>query len=185
MQKLLFPSLLIGSLAIALFFFLLAAPEENSNYKLLEIKSGRGFREIAFDLYEKGLIRSPRVFLIYGLFSGSAHQLKPGNYFLSAGSSTPAIASVLARGPVIEAVITFPEGVTLKDIDKILSDRKILPAGALVKFSAAKNLEGFLFPDTYRFFLNNTAEAAVGKFLNNFEKKAKPLFRNEKGEMRD
>jgi len=38
-----------------------------------------------------------------------------------------------------------------------------------------KTLEGYLFPDTYKFDVDANAEDVVGKMLNNFEKKIEPL----------
>ncbi|OGY63810.1 MAG: hypothetical protein A3B92_03420 [Candidatus Harrisonbacteria bacterium RIFCSPHIGHO2_02_FULL_42_16] len=197
MQKLIITVWSLGSLGIALFLFFLGSISSRSDYRSVEILPGAGFKEIAELLENQKIIRSQNTFLIYGILSGSAHLLKPGNYLLSAGSSTPAVILALIRGPKIDREITFPEGVTLKDMDAMLAREGILPAGALSKFSVknlakgyefllnAKNSEGFLFPDTYRFFLNSNTEQVVKKFLDNFEKKAKPLFRDEKGEMRD
>ena len=183
MQKILFIFWTSLSLAVALFLFLLSPAASGPSYKSVEITHGMGFQEIARSLADQGLVRSRRAFLLYGILSGSAHQLKPGNYYLSAGSSTPEILLALTTGPAIDKEITFPEGVTLKDIDALLVAAKILPAGSILKFPvksvaagyeflSAGGLEGYLFPDTYRFFLNSNTEQVIRKFLDNFEKKA-------------
>lgn len=189
MEKLLVFSWSVAGLAIALFLFLLSPVAGRPFYKPVEINSGTGFKEIAKSLADNGIIRSRKIFLVYGLISGSAHRLKPGNYFLSAGSSTPAIILTLIKGPAIDKEITLPEGMTLKDIDTALVQNRILPEGALANFKfktlvpeykfldGAKNLEGFLFPDTYRFFINSSTEEVIKKFLDNFEKKAFLLLR--------
>lgn len=191
-QKLFVASSYLISLGIALFLFLLGSASSKPFYQSVEIASGNGFSDIARMLSDKKIIRSQNTFLLYGIISGSAHQLKPGNYFLSSGSTTPEILRVIVKGPAVDKEITFPEGVTLKDIDAMLAAAKILPAGALVNFNKSyevslrkirnyeflrgiSSLEGFLFPDTYRFFPNSKAEAVVKKFLDNFEKKAQPL----------
>src|SRR3989344_572927 len=176
MNKFFFISWVFASFVIALFLFLLGSVSNKSIYQPAEILPGTGFREIASQLKVAGIIRSGKTFLIYGFLSGAAHQLKPGNYSLSAGSSTPAIILELIRGPKIDKEITFPEGVTVKDMDAMLAAAKILPAGALVNFNKSyevslrkiggnykflkgqNSLEGFLFPDTYRFFLNSNTE---------------------------
>jgi len=187
MQKLAFAFWSGLSIIIALFLFLLTPASSSSQYKSLEIKGGDGFREVAAILEENNFIRSREAFLVYGVFSGSAHQLKPGNYLLSPGSSTPAILRSIVRGPVVDVAVTLPEGVTVKDIDAILAKNGILPAGALVSFEVAgladgyeflnpnSDLEGFLFPDTYRFFLGSNTEVVARKFLDAFEQKAWPI----------
>lgn len=188
-SKLIFFGWISFSVVLALFLFLLGAASDKPAPVAVEILPGTGFKEIGTTLLKSGAIRSKSAFMIYGIFSGSAHKFKPGHYFLNAASSTPAIVGVLTRGPILEKSITLPEGVTLKDIDALLSKEGIFPAGALLKFSFkniakdyeflknTKSLEGFLFPDTYKFFLNSASEQVVRKFLDNFEKKALPLLR--------
>lgn len=150
----------------------------------LEISNGFGFSDVADILDKRNIIRSRNAFLIYGVLSGSAHRLKPGNYFLSLASSTSAIMRLLTQGSTTDVKITIPEGVTLKDIDVMLSNAGILTSGALLNFPIAKvaprygflanvrDLEGFLFPDTYKFFQKSETSEVVKKFLDNFEKKA-------------
>lgn len=188
LSKLIFLFWISFSLTISLFLFFLGSAVGGPDYHSIEVVPGAGFRDIAELLENQKIIRSKNTFLIYGALSGSAHQLKPGNYLLSAGSSTPAIVLELTRGPKIDREITFPEGVTIKDMDMMLARAGILPAGAILKFPAksladkykflakARGLEGYLFPDTYRFFLNSNTEQVVRKFLDNFEKKAQPVF---------
>ena len=189
LQKLFVASSYLISLGIALFLFLLGSASSKPFYQNAEIAPKSGFSEIAKMLSDKKIIRSQNAFLLYGIISGSAHQLKPGNYFLSSGSTTPEILRVIVKGPAVDKEITFPEGVTLKDIEAFLSGAGILPKGSLVNFDfkkiagdyeflkGRKNFEGFLFPDTYRFFLNSNTEQVVKKFLDNFQQKAWPLLR--------
>jgi UPF0755 protein len=190
MSKLIFTIWTGASLGIALFLFLLSPVSETpqSQLRVIEISSGKGFSEIADLLKERGVIRSKKTFLAFGVLSGSAHKLKPGSYFLSPGSSTPAILRSIEKGPAPDVSVTFPEGATLKDVDAILATAGILPPGAIINFPAngiaqyeflkdSEDLEGFLFPDTYRFFANSGTEQVLAKFFDNFEKKAWPLLR--------
>ena len=180
-------SWLLICIGTAFFFFSLSSVLNSSQPKYFEIKSGDGFMEIAADLRTEGIIRSRRAFMIYGVLSSAAHQLKPGEYLLSAGSSTPAILNMIERGPIIDKSIFIPEGATLKDMDKILSDAKIIQKNSLsslpikefaIKYPFLKNrksFEGFLFPDTYKFFLNSRPEDVAEKMLDNFSKKVWPI----------
>ena len=179
--------MLLLSLAVALFFFLLSAVSGGPDYLVFEIEKGTGFRTIAKELYEQKLIRSPKVFMAHGVLTGMAHQLKPGSYDLSSGSSTPEILNVIEQGPSIDVSVTLIEGMTLKDIDSVLAKNGILPAGTLSKISLklfsskysflgeAKSLEGFLFPDTYRFYRQSESGVVIEKILDNFAAKAQPL----------
>lgn len=147
---------------------------------------------IAWQLSDAGVIKSSWAFKTYAIISGSAHALKPGKYILNSASSTPVIIGQLVNGPKMEEVVVIQEGLSLRDISYRLSSAEILSSGVLEKISieklkgkyeflkSEKSLEGFLFPDTYRFFIGVEPEIAVKKFLNNFEQKAWPLLENQK-----
>ncbi len=179
------------SLGVAFLFFLLSAVSSGPDYRGFDVQSGSGFREIAFLLHEQGFIRSPRIFIVYGVLTGAAHQLKPGSYLLSSGSSTPAILNIIEEGPMTDMEMTFPEGMTLKDMDVVLALKGILPSGSISKIplkdlgvkypflDSASSLEGFLFPDTYRFYKQGESRKVVEKILDNFLKKAWPLLSSQ------
>lgn len=138
------------------------------------IERGAGVREISESLRSAGLIKSPKLFLIYAALSGSARQLKAGDYKLSKAMSLSEIVSQLEAGPEEDVEIVVKQGDTLADVEKKLAQAKILPLGKLSKFPG-KSLEGFLFPDTYRFFPNSPVAEVVKRFLANFNDKAMPV----------
>ena len=176
-----------GCVSLAVFLFFLLPVSRQPEVRPIEISSGMGVRMIADRLEELKIIRSSGTFLIFSVFSGSAHILKPGNYQLSPASSTPEIISFLSRGPKKDIAITFPEGVTLRDIDFLLSRAGVIAPGTLINFPItsialsypflrdAQSPEGFLFPDTYRFFINSQTSEVIEKFLDAFKKKAWPM----------
>jgi UPF0755 protein len=65
-------------------------------------------------------------------------------------------------------MVTIPEGSSIYDIDKILSENYVMASGKFVEYVEGKNLEGKLFPDTYEFFVNSDAEEVVKKMEENF-----------------
>ncbi len=141
------------------------------------VRKGDGIFTIARNLREAGLIRSPAVFLAHGVFAGALHRLKAGNYKLSQQMSLPAISRALVAGPIEDMVILAKEGETMAEIEKKLVAAGVLKAGQLTK-RPGKSLEGFLFPDTYRFFRNSDEEEVIGRFLNNFYEKAMPVLKD-------
>ena len=89
--------------------------------------------------------------------------------------------------PTIRVVV--PEGYTALQIDDLLYEKKIIiDKGSIAAFDIdliksdfwflkdARGIEGFLFPDTYEFYLGSTPEVVVRRFLKNFEAKATTLF---------
>jgi UPF0755 protein len=88
-----------------------------------------------------------------------------------------------------EKVITIIEGWNLKQIDKYLNEQGLKLDKSLSDFSvgdyksdysfladapAKGDLEGYLFPDTYRIFASTTADDIVRKMLSNFDSKVSP-----------
>jgi len=85
--------------------------------------------------------------------------------------------------------VVIVEGMSLRDIEEVLSAEDILPAKVIFEFNfdglkkdydfltSVDNLEGYLFPDTYRFFKKSNAELVIRKFLDNFKQKAWPILK--------
>lgn len=84
--------------------------------------------------------------------------------------------------------VTIPEGYNSEQIDDLLFREGITTErGALTALSpkdfgeywfldGAESLEGFLFPDTYDFFIGSSSRVIARKFLDNFKNKASNLF---------
>lgn len=184
-----------GGVCLGFFLFSLKGAANISLEENFEIKQGDGFNQIAVSLKNQRLIKSDLVFKIYAVLTGSAHLLKPGLYNLNAASTTPEILRKLIKGPGEEIEVVIPEGFTLYDIDSELSDSGILQKGAIISFDIGRvkndyeflksenlkigELEGYLYPDTYRFFKKSDAEIAVRKFLDNFNRKVWPLIKDK------
>lgn len=75
--------------------------------------------------------------------------------------------------------VTIPEGFTAQDIDKKFSDINLTKPGELLKIIQEKKLEGYIFPDTYFFHNDDSAEAILQKMRDNFEKKVSSEIRDE------
>ncbi|PIR44014.1 hypothetical protein COV23_02240 [Candidatus Wolfebacteria bacterium CG10_big_fil_rev_8_21_14_0_10_31_9] len=158
---------------------------EISNVNYLKISRGMGIKEIGAEIYTNGIIKSDKAFFVYSLISGKGASFKPGVYELNSNQSVPEIATLFSLGPRSISVVITP-GMTLKEIDDYLSSLKIIPKGSLVEFNIntikdelsflknAHTLEGFLFPDTYIFFIGSDIKDVVYKILNNFKIKTEP-----------
>ncbi|HEY8415546.1 MAG TPA: endolytic transglycosylase MltG [Thermaerobacter sp.] len=129
------------------------------------IPQGASTAEIARILHEHGLIRHPLAFRIRARQEGLDGRLQAGVYRLNAGMSTPEILDKLARGDILTARFTIPEGFTVAQIVERLGnmglvDREELRAALeeaarewpyLPRDAQLREpLEGYLFPDTYR-----------------------------------
>ncbi len=67
-------------------------------------------------------------------------------------------------------IVTIPEGWNVREINQFLQEE-----GILIDDELSGELEGYLFPDTYEFFLGSTAEVVKEKFLANLGTQLKTL----------
>lgn len=142
------------------------------------MRKGDGFREIAERLEDEGFIKSSQAFKLFLIISGRARDLKPGIYKLNSNLGALQISSLLVKGEGRTRRVTIREGASIFEIDKILSSEGIIEKGSLIKFSNER-IEGYLYPDTYEFFVESSIDAVVAKFIDNFKKKAEPLLKKD------
>lgn len=168
----------LAALLIAPFpVYFLSAVDAAGKPVEVDIEKGLGIKEIAAQLYDAGLIKSTTVFILYSAVSGSAHQLKPGHYVFTPAMNLPKINSALVRGPQEDVAVTVTEGETIADVEQSLVAGGVLKKGALTK-RHGRPLEGFFFPDTYRFFPNSSVDDVVTRFVSNFYQKAMPILKD-------
>jgi len=118
---------------------------------------------------------------------GRAGRIQSGTYVFSGSLSSVDVARQLVQGPNDISVI-IPEGYTVFDIDRRLAQAGLIARGDFIEISKkpdlfsfeflrsdeVTSLEGFLFPDTYRFSQSMDIKDIAGKMLSNFEKKVVP-----------
>ena len=148
---------------------------------LFEVPPGASVREIAASLRSKGLLRRPWAFLAgYRLFH-SGRTMKAGEYEISLPVAPRDLLAKLLEGKVFLHPITVPEGLTVLEIDELFRTAAFPIQGSLAKAAAdpapaaawdarAADLEGYLFPDTYRFARNTPASAVVAAMTARFGK---------------
>ncbi len=154
--------------------------------KKLKISKGDGFLEIGEKLESEGIVRSAILFRLYVLLRGWAGNLQPGEYIFEKKLSIPEVSRKLVLGPG-DIEITFPEGLTMYEIEERLVKEELVSPGEFVTLShspdlfeekfpflseiEADSLEGFLFPDTYRFNSRLGSRGIIEKMLTAFQNK--------------
>jgi UPF0755 protein len=137
------------------------------------IPKGSAASVIGMQLFDQHLIKNALAFKIYVQVTGKSGQIKPGEYQLSANLSLPGIVAKLIKGPS-ELWVTVPEGLRREEIPgRFVESLGIKDsAGFTDQFlSLTEGKEGYLFPDTYLFPRDVTAQVAVNKMLTTFDKK--------------
>lgn len=147
--------------------------------KLFLIEKGQGLFQIAKNLEKEELIKNRYFFDFYLLIRGKAKSLQAGEYKLSPSMTIAEIAKKIISGEVVKEKITIIEGWNLKDIGFYFERRGMFQAEEL--YDEMKELEGYLFPDTYEIRKGESLEEIVKKMRDNFEKKLTPDLRREIG----
>ena len=149
---------------------------------MVEIPRGTGLAQTAQILEEAGVVSHPWLFMAAARLSGRAGHLRAGEYSLSPAMSLEQLLEILARGRVLLHKVMIPEGFTLEQIADRLASLKLAgkeevmvlaqnPAFlAGLGLAEAGTLEGYLFPDTYRFAKGVGARAILSTMARRFLK---------------
>ncbi len=137
---------------------------------VVKITKGDNLRTVAEKLEESNIIFNKYVFIGLGRIFGFQEKIIPGEYKFTNGLTYLSILKIISDPFVVRTVtVTIPEGLTIRQMGRLLqrqigidSARFVEEAknDSLIKLlglgenDSTKNLEGFLFPDTYRFPLS-------------------------------
>jgi UPF0755 protein len=130
--------------------------------KIVVISEGATFLQAAALLEREQLIRSRSAFVILGKFQEADRKIQPGEYELNAAMLPADILSKLLAGRVLLHTVTIPEGYTVNQIADVLDEQRITSRAEFLRLASdrsfiktlgisAETVEGYLFPDTYRF----------------------------------
>jgi UPF0755 protein len=151
-----------GTLAALVAFFLLMTSSGSGAPVLVEIPSGATSPQIALILEENEVVRSATLFHAYVRLRRADRDLKAGTYMLETGSSMRRALRSLRLGTVETVAMTIPEGFQIAEmVGRIADITGSTPEQVLDLLRAddlpdryglpGPTLEGYLFPDTYRF----------------------------------
>ena len=147
------------------------------------VPSGSTTDDIAQQLYDEGVIQYKDVFKLISKVKGADGSMYPGDLNVAYNMSYSDIIDSLmeSREAKQTATVTFPEGITLLSAGKLLEENNICTADEFIytfnstvfgfefeKYVSSSSLklykyEGYLFPDTYEFYVGDSAYNVVKK----------------------
>ena len=153
--------------------------------QFVEIPQGAGSVAIARRLSDAGVVKDVRTFRLALWVTRQGRRLQAGEYRFDRPMSARQVVDKIARGEVHTQPITFREGLTMKQMAAVYESRgfgtaaEFLAAGrngALVHEvdPEARDLEGYLFPDTYTLPRSATAEQLIARMVASFMKTLTP-----------
>lgn len=146
--------------------------------KILLIPEGASFQQVAALLEREQLIKSRSAFLLLGKAHDADRKIHPGEYELNAGMLPAEILAKLVSGRVVLHQVTIPEGFTMTQIAETLGERGVVDRAEFLRLAQdrefirtlgieADSLEGYLFPDTYRFARRTKARDVLRVLVDN------------------
>ncbi len=158
--------------------------------QVVVVPPGASLRDVAAVLSSAGLIRSPLAFVVSARIRGLGARLQSGEYLLSASMPPLEILEKIARGQVMLHRLTIPEGYSATQIADALAEAQLAEREAFLLVArqegdsfafpfveGRRNLEGYLFPDTYYFPRGLPARQIVQTMLARFDQRVTPQLR--------
>ncbi len=157
-----------------------------------DIKMGESVNSIALNLENAGLVHDAGAFRLYLIYSGIDKGIQAGEYQLSSAQNALEIARSIQDATPKVATLTILAGWRLEEVAAALPTtglsispeeflglaRSMIGDEILAGYPEIKNVEGFLFPGTYTFDRNASAEAVLAAILQNFDQQVPQELRN-------
>lgn len=173
---------LIGAgMAGALLYLPVSPPGET----FVDLPSGTSARAMSVDLQRAGVLRSRYAFLLLRVWKGG--RLKAGEYRFSEPANAVTVYTRIAKGDVYTRAVTIPEGFNLFDVARAVAGTGLASAEGFLAAArantdliadiapAATSLEGYLYPDTYRFSRHTTPRQMLEAMVHRFRTEAAQL----------
>lgn len=138
--------LAVGALAIGGFVFNTEAtrPGPAAAGATFVVERGASVTSIGQALQRQGLVRDARLFRATHFVYSRDKTLQAGEYQIPAHASLRGIVDMLAQGDALQHAITFPEGITIAGVMRILRESDVL-TGEMPEAPP----EGAVLPETY------------------------------------
>lgn len=167
---------------------------KSSETVAVEIPSGSNLTKVSQILKSRGIINQSGFFTFYAFATKNSRNFSGGSFELRPNMDYQVILNGLrSTEPSKEVIeIALREGMSILEYADLLDEKHVCSKNTFLercktgkfedKYEFLKNLpneseryyklEGYLFPDTYEFYLNEGADAVISKLLKNFQRKA-------------
>ncbi len=154
---------------------LFLVPKQSASPIEITIAQGSSVSTIAKQLKEVSLITHPTFFKWFVAWSHTENKLQAGTFSFLPNTSISTIVLVLSNPMSAEVKVTIPEGFTKEQIKEKLS-ATFVDFDQVEWDKQTKNLEGYLFPDTYQFSKDASVSNIVEKMRSTLDRR---LIENE------
>ncbi len=167
---------------------------ESHPVQIVDISPGTAFTHVSRLLHQKELLGPEWFFQALARVQRVDRKIIPGEYELHAGMRPTDLLDKLVKGEVHQYSVTIPEGYNVVQIADILDQKGLADKRDILRLNRAQafitslnikalSLEGYLFPDTYRFARHNPPEFIVRTFVDRFHEMVTPKLQAQAKEM--
>ena len=153
----------------------------------ITISSTDDIDSIATKLKNANLIRYPGLFKLYASFAVDDGEIQPGIWDLNTLYDYHALVKMMSPSSQRSVVtVMIPEGYSCRQIFELLQEKRVCTVESLESYAASGELdsywfldglergskyclEGYLFPDTYDFYIGDEPGRVITKFLDDFD----------------
>ncbi len=170
----------------------------------ITITENDDIESISKKLGQANLVRYPGLFKFFAEITGKDEDISTGTFTLNAQLDYNAMINAMTYyGASREVVdIMFPEGANCAQIFKLLEEKKVCTVAELEEYAANGELkdywflegvprgdkyclEGYMAPDTYKFYTDDEPRRVIEKFLNEFEDRFTDIMKEDFAAMQE
>lgn len=155
------------------------------------------FGSVVDQLKDNDIIKYKGLFRLFSALSGGSDKIAQGSYLVDTDMDYRAILNSLGSGSFsrVEVSVTIQEGLTVRQIFELLEKEGVSTVEKLNDMAAnhdyafsflediplgdPNRLEGYLFPDTYNFYMGEDPKYVINKMLVNFDSKVDDSMRQK------
>ncbi len=176
----------LAMLLTTIHVYIIFSGSYNGENTVFTIKPGETFSSINYRLTKEKLISNPRIFHYFTKYKDQLSKFKAGTFNINKGDTMSDILHTFVEGSPILTSITIPEGKNIFEIGKLLETNGITSYDEFVKLARDKeilnrfdikgpSLEGYLFPETYKFAPGTPAFTIIKSMMGVFDDKVKDI----------
>jgi UPF0755 protein len=172
----------LAAAAVGFYVYLPYGPAQET---FVDIAAGTGTQDMAAQLQRAGIIRNKYAFEAFKLKHGGA--LKAGEYRFDHKAPLTEVYARILKGDVYTRTLVIPEGFNIFDVAQAVEAAGLGSKAVFLEAErknadlisqwnpGATSLEGYLFPDTYRFSRHATPQIMLATMVKRFEEKIAKL----------
>lgn len=184
-------AVVVVGILLAFYSLVLFWPQGNPYDSVkVTIPKGASLKEVSASLQDKNVIRNERSFLLAVKTLGYEKDIPAGRFKLVKASTNFDIIDQLVNGIHVNKRVTILEGWTITVIAKELEEKLGMDPQAFEDACQNKlllwkwgiegeSVEGYLFPDTYRFSEDETPQEIIGRMIEEYKKNVTDDLRQE------